>query len=316
MPDLGFFELCDHARAAVASGDLASGRRHFEAAIQIKNDSVEAHYGLATVCYLLKDYEAARHEFEEVRRLDPAHAGASINLGALCNLQGRYDEAVTHLTRGIRLDSKRSEAYYNLGIAYRRKGNNTLAIQAYREAFHLNPRMAEACYNLANIYHEMQRYDQAVEYYRKCIEIKPGFRKAYQGLQRAEEKLAESKAAEPNLDAEPILRHAPIKDPFENNPRLDRAIDPEMDLDTLAQCHSETSNATRLCEYWMITNNQLDAALRGLITGLAYDPASEEFREALRKFRGAVNDFRRTASQLDESVQALGEIRDKLATNA
>lgn len=316
MPVLGFFELCDQARAAVAAGDLKIGRQHFEEAVALKSESVEAHYGLATVCYLLKDYAAARRHFEEVRRLDPAHAGASINLGALCNLQEKYDEAIEHLTRGIRLDSKRSEAYYNLGIAHRRKGNQTLAIQAYREAYHLNPRMAEACYNLANIYFETQRYEQAAEYYKKCVEIKPNFHKAYQGLQKTEQKLAELKAASPEPDEEIVGHVKVIEDPYEDDERLDRNVNPETDLDVLAQMHAETANSNRLSEYWSLTNNQLGVSIRGLITGLTSDPQSDEFREALRRFRAAVNDFRRTASQLEENVTMLGDLRDKMVKNA
>lgn len=308
MAHLGYYDLCERARSAVAEGDLSAARRHFEQALELDPDSVEAHYGIGTVCHLLKDVTAAIDHFEEVRRIDPTHAGAAINLGALCIAQGRYQEAVQHLQRGIRLDPKRSEGYYNLGIAYRKMGNDELAIQAYREAHHLNPRMAEACYNLANTYFDLQRYDQAEVYYRRCIQINPGFRKAREALDRTRQIL--EKQRRPG-DSQ-IVVSGPIKDPYENDPRLDRALDPEHDLDTLNRFHTKTVDTTKTGESWIQRNEQLDNAVRNLAIGLSADPSSEEFRESVRKFRAAVNDFRKTMTAFGQLCQELGETREKM----
>ncbi len=87
MSVLGYFDHIDAARQAISKGDPARGRKHFQAAIDIRPDSAEAYYGMGTACYLGKDLSAARDCFEKVRELDPSHAGAHINLGALLNLQ-------------------------------------------------------------------------------------------------------------------------------------------------------------------------------------------------------------------------------------
>lgn len=313
MARLGFLDLCDRARAAIAKGDFASGRKHFEAALELKPDSVEAHYGLATACYLSKDFDAAFEHFNKVQALDPLHAGAAVNLGALYNLRGEYDEAINHLRRGIQLDRTRSEGYYNLGIAYRKQGRNELAIQAYREAHHLNPRMVEALFNLANIYFEMERFDQAISHYRQVLEVNPGFRKAKEGLTRALRKMQESQTDAPDDDEIP---ETSSMDVFEENPKLERLLDPARDLDLLTEMHRETGEARDRVAYWLKLNDQLDAATRRLAIVLSADSPTESLDEALERFRGTLSKFKEGTELFGQSCDALTAYRERLIENA
>src|SRR5579884_3337257 len=139
--------LCQRARSAMEQRNAQEARRLYLQALGVKPDSPDVHYGLATVCFQLKDLPSAAYHFKEVTRLDPLRAGAYINLGAVYNLLQEYDEAIAALRRGIQLDPQRVEGYYNLGLVYRRKGQLDMAIQAYREAIRLNPRMADAHLN-------------------------------------------------------------------------------------------------------------------------------------------------------------------------
>lgn len=315
MARLGFLDLCDRARAAIAKGDFPAGRKHFEAALELKPDSADAHYGLATVCYLTKDYDAAFEHFTKVQALDPLHAGAAVNLGALCNLRGEYDEAIAHLRRGIQLDRTRSEGYYNLGIAYRKQGRNELAIQAYREAHHLNPRMVEALYNLANIYFEMERFDQAISHYRQALEINPGFRKAKEGLARAQRQ--QQRNAEPNdEDDDDGLPTTSALRCFEDNPKLERLLDPVRDQDLLAEMHKETKEATERVAYWLKLNDQLDAATRHLAIILTAESPVESFDDAFQKFRSSLGKFNQAKELFGQSCDSLTAYRERLIESA
>src|SRR5256714_13761412 len=157
--------LCMKAREAIAQRDPQKARQFYQQALGLRADVPDVHYGLATVCFQLKDLHGAAHHFKEVTRLDPLRAGAFINLGAVYNLLDQLDEAIPMLRRGIQLDSHRAEGYYNLGLVYRRKGQIDLAIQAYREATRINPRMADAHFNLANLYMEKEQLGLAVAHY-------------------------------------------------------------------------------------------------------------------------------------------------------
>jgi len=181
--------LCQRARTAMEQRSPEKARQLYLQALGIKPDSPDVHYGLATVCFQLKDLPSAAYHFKEVTRLDPLRAGAYINLGAVLNMLQQLDEAVAALRRGIQLDPQRVEGYYNLGLVYRRKGQLDLSIQAYREALRLNPRMADAYLNLGNLFIEKQQYRQAISQYEEALKIRPEWDKAIEGREHAQEML-------------------------------------------------------------------------------------------------------------------------------
>src|SRR5436309_6137667 len=164
--------LCLKAREAIGQRDWEKAKQVYLMALGLRSDLPDVHYGLATVCFQLRDLHSAAHHFREVTRLDPLRAGAYINLGAVYNLLDEIDEAVAALRRGIQLDSHRAEGYYNLGLVYRRKGQPELALQAYREAIRINPRMADAHYNLGNLYMEKEEPSLAIAHYKSALELR------------------------------------------------------------------------------------------------------------------------------------------------
>src|SRR5436190_2603 len=103
--------LCQRAREAIEKRDWDKARQFYLHALALQSDAPNVHYGLATVCFQLKDLRSAAHHFKEVIHLDPQRAGAYINLGAVYNLLDQLDEAIPVLRRGIQLDSRRSEGY-------------------------------------------------------------------------------------------------------------------------------------------------------------------------------------------------------------
>src|SRR5262249_15696100 len=133
MGVVSFETLCLQAKQAIANRHWETARQIYLQALGLKSDAPDVHYGLATLCFQLRDPPSAAYHFKEVTRLDPLRPSAFINLGAVHNLLDQLDEAVVALRRGIQLDPKRAEGYYNLGLVYRRKGQADLAIQAYKE---------------------------------------------------------------------------------------------------------------------------------------------------------------------------------------
>src|SRR6516162_8133012 len=123
--------LCQRARQAIAQGQIEQARQLYLQALGLRSDAPDVHYGLATACFLLNDFESAAYHFKEVTRLDPLRPGAYINLGAVYNRLEEYEEAIQALRRGIQLDPHRAEGYYNLGLVYRNTGQVNLALQAY-----------------------------------------------------------------------------------------------------------------------------------------------------------------------------------------
>src|SRR5262245_16881185 len=250
--------LLQRAREAMEQRNWDKSRQLYLQALGLRSDSPDVHYGLATVCFQLKDLHSAAHHFKEVTRLDPLRAGAYINLGAVLNLLDQLDEAVPVLRRGIQLDSHRAEGYYNLGLVYRRKGQNDLAIQAYREAIRVNPRMADAHYNLANSYLEKEQLKLAVVHYRHALELRPNWDKAGQALRQARTALA--------VRCSPRQASAPAPAARDESPAgldPDRLVDPNVHghlLTTLHKATIESDNYGRHC--LKILESEIEPAIK------------------------------------------------------
>ena len=300
-----FEELSQKGRQALAEGNGVQARQFYLKALAERPDSADAHYGLATACFLLADLETAAFHFKEVTRLDPLRPGAHINLGAVYNRLGQIDDAIKALRRGIQLDSRRAEAYYNLGVAYRRSGQLELAVQAYREATHLNPRMPDAHYNLANILLEMGRYSQAIAHYKQALEISPRFEKARIGLGQAEAALYQETGG-------PAPSPPPTKTVGLSNP--ERTLDPVLDGPVLTVLHKATvvtENYAR--DFCKLVEQDVEPSIKELSSTLLYPERSGgSLSDRVAKFENALTSVRGMQRNLQSSIRRLREINDRL----
>jgi tetratricopeptide (TPR) repeat protein len=302
--------LCHKARQAVAQGNHEQARQLYLQALNLKSDSPDVHYGLATVCFLLNDLPSASHHFKEVTRLDPLRAGAYINLGAVYNRLDQLDEAIQALRRGIQLDTHRAEGYYNLGLVYKRKGQPDLAVQAYREATRVNPRMADAHLNLANIYLEKHQFGLAMAHYKNALEVRPHWDKALHGFAQAE-------AAQVSMDQP---QPTPVDDKADKKAAGTAGLDPNRVVDpnshgllltTLHKATIESENFGR--NFLQILESQIEPAIKELSTCLLYPTSSAgELDQCVQKFEAAVQSMRSAQRSLQSSIERVRSIGDKL----
>lgn len=193
-----FDTLVEQAQQLLDEQNFSESAAVYERALALNPDDADAHEALATVCFMLSDFERASQHFEEVTRLDPSRDSAFVNWGAVLNRAGRYDKAITVLRKAIQLRQSSAEGYYNLGIAHRHLQQFPLAIPAYREAIRLNPQMVEAHQNLGNVYLDAGNLIQAETSFKKALEIDPQFERARRGLDKTLALMAEQrKSASP-----------------------------------------------------------------------------------------------------------------------
>jgi tetratricopeptide (TPR) repeat protein len=304
--------LCQQARASVEQRNPQRARQLYLQALGMKSDSPDVHYGLATVCFQLKDLPSAAYHFKEVTRLDPLRAGAYINLGAVYNLLDQLDDAIPALRRAIQLDSHRAEGYYNLGLVYKRKGQHDLAIQAYREALRINPRMADAHYNLANLYLEKGQLGMAVTHYRQALGLRPNWDKAIDGLAQAEANLAEQssqtrEAGEADGTDGPAPEAPPPIDP-------EKTVDPNVHGNLLTSLHKatiESENHGR--DFLNVLESEIEPAIKELSSCLLYpDTSLNELDQCVQKFEVAIQSMRAAQRNLQSSIEKVRSLGDKL----
>jgi len=303
--------LLQRARECMDQRNWDRARQLYLQALGLRADSPDVHYGLATVCFQLRDLNSAAHHFREVTRLDPLRAGAYVNLGAVYNLLDQLDEAVAALRRGIQLDSHRAEGYYNLGLVYRRKGQPELALQAYREAIRVNPRMADAHYNLGNLYLEKEEPSLAVAHYKSALELRPAWEKAMRGLEQAQgiihgveagKATAEGTAKKP--DSSPKI---PKLDP-------DRLVDPNIHGSLLTIMHKTCVEAdTHSRQFMELLEGEVEPAIKELSTCLLYpDSSVNELDQCVQKFESAIGHMRSVQRALQSNAEKIRSTGDRM----
>ena len=303
--------LCQRAQQAVAKGQNERARQFYMHALAMRSDIPNIHYGLATVCYLMKDLHNAAHHFREVIRLDPLRAGAYINLGAICNKMNQLDEAIDLLRKGIQLDVKRAEGYYNLGLVYKRKGQNDLALQAYREATRVNPRMSDAHYNLGNVYMEQGQLSLAASHYEKALEVRPDWAKAQAAMEQI--RIAIQGTApddEPTADLS-----SPDDEPTIRLPDPERMVDPEEHAAILKHLHKSTIDSENLSrEFVHLLLREVEPAIKNMSKCLLESNQSRiELEHCTQKVESAIDHIEAARKTLRERVDEVKYFAEKLA---
>jgi tetratricopeptide (TPR) repeat protein len=302
--------LCMKARDAIAQRNPEKARQLYLQALGLRSDVPDVHYGLATVCFQLKDLHSAAHHFKEVTRLDPLRAGAFINLGAVYNLLDQLDDAIPMLRRGIQLDSHRAEGYYNLALVYRRKNQTDMAIQAYREALRVNPQMADAHYNLGNIFVERGQYVMAATHYKQALQLRPNWDKAQAGLAEVEALVRNQmrqQPAVPDVDA----AAAPVAPPPID---MDRTVDPNAQGDLLNIVHKATIESEDYGrQFLQVLEGEIEPAIKELSSALLYpDTSAQELDDCVQKFEAAMAHMRTIQKTLLLSVERVHSLGDRL----
>jgi tetratricopeptide (TPR) repeat protein len=308
---------CEQGQQAIAQRKNEEAQLLYKQALGLGPEDPDAHYGMATVCFLLGQLPLAAYHFKEVTRLDPKRAGAFINLGAVYNRLEQFDAAIPALRRGIQLDVNRAEGYYNLGLVYRRKGQADLAVQAYREATRINPRMADAHYNVANIYLEKTQYGLAIAHYRQALEVRPNWEKAVRGLEQAEASQKEHQGQNAPAAPKPVetapktpAKPSPLNAPISVDKQIDPLIHGEL-LRTLHRVTVDSENQGRI--FLKALETEIEAAVKELSNCLLYpDTPSRELSESVRKFEIAVQNMRGIQEVLQTSVQRVRMVGEQI----
>ncbi len=283
------------AQEALSSGDYPLARQFYQQALGARGDHPDLHYGIATVCFLLNDFNSAVYHFKEVVRIDPLRAGALVNLGAAYNRLEQHDDALAVLRRAIQLAPGKAEGYYNLALVYRQLEQTDLAVQAYREACRVSPKMYDAHYNLANIYLEKEQFAQAISHYRSALEARPNWEKAKLALDAV---LEAQRAVGGSSETSPEAVKPAKLDP-------ERPVDPNVHGNHLRDLHQniiEMDHASRMV--LELLQAKVEQALRDLSNCLLLpDNPKHNLGEQIHKFDDVLKQLQQLQAALDHKMQ-------------
>ena len=211
QPDRRAVALNNEGHDSLATGNAASARERFEAALAIAPRYAEAKLNLAAVLDEGGDANRAAALYGDVIRENPRRAevlaAAHYGLGEL-DLQARaWPSAVTHLGEAARLDSARAEYPNNLAFALIQAGRTGEALATLRAAQARFPAEPALLKNSALAWFAGGAFDSALAAADRSVRLRPAYAAGWLVKLRCEAALGDRAAARASLEA--LRRLAP-----------------------------------------------------------------------------------------------------------
>lgn len=108
-------------------------------ALNIRPQSIEAHYNIAIFYQDIGDYAKAKDRYEMITQIDNTYSRAYHNLGWICmEIDKNYEDAVNYFNQAIAYQSDYVDALYNRGVAYEKMGEKQKAIDSYASVINID----------------------------------------------------------------------------------------------------------------------------------------------------------------------------------
>jgi tetratricopeptide (TPR) repeat protein len=168
--------------ALFQKGSVDEAIAHYQKALQIKPDYVDAHIDLGIALSQKGSVDEAMAYFQKALQIKPDYAKAHYNLGNALLQKGRVDEAIAHYQTALQINPDAVVAHDKLGVALSQKGSVDEAIAHFQKALQINPDYAKAHCNLGSALLKKGRVDEAIVQYQKTLQIKPNYLEAQNNL--------------------------------------------------------------------------------------------------------------------------------------
>ncbi len=152
-------------------GKIKEAVDHYNEAIRINSDFVDAYFNRGNAYAKLGQYQLAIKDYKEVIRLMPDHAAAYNNSGNVYVSLSQYWLAIENYNEAIRLAPNHAGAYYNRGAVYYNLGRYQRAIEDFKKVINLQQDHAEAYNNMGNAYVLQGDKDRGCYYAQKACAL-------------------------------------------------------------------------------------------------------------------------------------------------
>jgi class 3 adenylate cyclase len=185
----------DAAETQLDHDQASSSIAHFDEAIRISPNFIEAYVGRAEARRLLGQYEVSLADCNKVMQLKPTDPRAYNCRGHGYLLMKQYEKAIPDLDQAIRLNPTFVFAFENRGNAYAGLQQWDKAIPDYSQAIRFRPKSGEFYFRRAVAYAGLKQYQKSVDDYTEAIRIQPHLPRSYLGRAAVEELMGNGSAA-------------------------------------------------------------------------------------------------------------------------
>lgn len=310
-PDAALIQF-HYADALANNGEWEKAAEHFEKAIALEPEYVDAMTGLCRVYTELKRFEEAVKMGASALLIENRHAVAHNNVGNAMRGLGREADAARHyqaaveanpsfaeafnnlglslvalgfvkdgeekLREAARLAPTLAEVHNNLGVTLANQGRFEEAIKEFETTTKLDEDHAEAHNNIGGIFRTMGRYRESLEEIEKAIELKPKvmkFHLNYAQTLKDAGRVSEAVAAiDKYLEAEPKSVFATF---FKGSLQRESG-DPDAGIETFRKALEIEPNSIQVLStlgYALQERGELDEALEALNRSIAAQADSQ-----------------------------------------
>lgn len=153
-------------------GDMIRAEKYFEDALKIPNASAGSHLGLGWI-YLGENPEASVERFNVVLSQFPDDANAHLGLGTAYYALRDYDRAIEELQIASKDEFNKPLAYFTLGNLYVEQRRYDLAIDAYMQAATSVPDYYDPHVGLAQVYINVGEFEEALQSLERAVALQP-----------------------------------------------------------------------------------------------------------------------------------------------
>lgn len=162
--------------AAFKNGNFQKAVTELKKSIAINSDSYDAHYHLATVYYVNKDYDEAIAAFKKALELKPNAAEALNNYAyLLAELDKDIAGAFEMARKAVKLEPNNPSYIDTLGWLHYRQKEFPQALELLHRAAQIAPDVGEILFHIGKIQLEMGKFTEAVEFLEKALKADPKF---------------------------------------------------------------------------------------------------------------------------------------------
>ncbi len=154
-------------------GDLEKAVSEYKKATELDSENFDAHFQLAHLLRLQKEYKTSEKYFLKSLKLNPREAKIQTEVAELYFEQGLKSQALDHLKKLSAADPLNSQYVSGLGRLYTLGKDYGFAKELYLKAIGLEENNADALEGLALTYESLEQYKASLETYKKLIKIDP-----------------------------------------------------------------------------------------------------------------------------------------------
>jgi tetratricopeptide (TPR) repeat protein len=180
--DSAWSEFIQSADALRSSGDRAGAIAFYRRASELRPDSAETLFKLASCHHDGLQLDEALAGYLKAALLQPDLVEAHYNAGLVQQALGHAPEAAACYLKALRKKPDFAHAHNNLGQIHLGRRQLEQALSSFRQAIQHKPDFPEPHFNMGEALHALKKDTEAIDHYRTAVRLKPAMVEAWNNL--------------------------------------------------------------------------------------------------------------------------------------